>query len=196
MKKIGLDIHGVIDYAPEFFSELSNSLVNAGNEVHIITGASKTEEIVNKLAELNIAYTHFFSIVDDNIDQVKYDDLGDPWLDDLTWNMAKGKYCAEHKIHVHIDDTPEYGTYFYSTRFVLYEKSTMNMDMKVRSIVASAPNNCDNYPCKKNCPQFILFKDQVRKVVENSEMCRLASKYIGYDEMVEELIESIFECMV
>ena len=197
MKRIGLDIHGVIDHAPEFFSELSHSLVNAGNEVHIITGASKTEEIVNKLAEFNIAYTHFFSIVDNNSDKVKYDAMGDPWMDDLTWDMAKGKYCEENKIHVHVDDTPCYGKYFYSTRYVLYEKSTMNMDMKVRAIVTSAPTDCDNYPCKKNCPQYIMYKDQVARAIRRSELYSLASRDSSYvDEAAEELLESIFECMV
>jgi hypothetical protein len=202
MKKVGLDIHGVIDYAPDFFSELSHSLVDAGNEVHIITGASNTEEIENKLSEFNIAYTHFFSIVDYNIDKVKYDELGDPWLDDLTWDMAKAKYCEERGIHVHIDDTPEYGKYFKSgTRFVLYEKSTMNMDMKIRAIVASAPTDCDNYPCKKNCPQFILFKDRVRKIIQNSYIYdRAWSDLMCGDNVMEKhldlLVEDIFDNMV
>lgn len=199
MVKVGLDIHGVIDYDPEFFSELSHSLVNVGNEVHIITGASKTEEIENKLYEFNIAYTHFFSIVDHNINDVKYDELGDPWLDDLTWDMAKATYCEERKIHVHIDDTPEYGKYFKSTRFVLYEKSTMNMNMKVRAIVASAPEDCDNYPCKKNCPQFILFKDKVKKTILSSDLYDIANSITSYvcDESdVDNLVEQIFDNMV
>ena len=195
MKRVGLDIHGVIDYSPEFFSEMSNSLVNAGNEVHIITGASKTEEIVNKLSMLNIAYTHFFSIVDANIDRIIYDAQGFPWLNDYEWDSAKAKYCEEHKIHVHIDDTPEYGNFFKSgTRFVMYKQSTMNMDMKVRSIVASTPDNCDNYPCKKNCPQFILFKDQVRNAILSSELYSVSN--ICDTDTVDELVEQIFENMV
>jgi hypothetical protein len=36
--KIGLDIHGICDANPEFFSELSRLFVNAEHEVHIITG--------------------------------------------------------------------------------------------------------------------------------------------------------------
>jgi len=197
MKKVGIDFHGVIEYSPEFFSELSHSLVDAGNEVHIITGSAKTEKIVNQLAEWGITYTHFFSIVDSNIDRVVFDNDGYPWLDDYTWNSAKGKYCKEHNIHVHIDDTSTYGNYFHGTRFVLYEQSTMNMDMKVRSIIASAPEDCDNYPCKKNCPQYILFKDQVAIAIRSSELYSLASRYSNYvDEASEDLLERIFECMV
>lgn len=202
MKKVGLDLHGVIDNDPHFFSHLSHSLVDAGNEVHIITGASKTEEVLNKLAELNIAYTHFFSIVDANIERIIYDAQGSPWLSDYEWNSAKAKYCKEHGIHVHIDDTREYGKYFNGTRFVLYESSTMNMPMKIRAIVALAPQDCDNYPCKKNCPQFILFKDQVRKSIINSELYLLAC-HSDNDygttyalESVDELVEQIFENMV
>jgi hypothetical protein len=196
MKKVGLDLHGVIDNDPHFFSHLSHSLVDAGNEVHIITGASKTEEVLNKLAELNITYTHFFSIVDANIERIIYDAQGSPWLSDYEWNSAKAKYCKEHGIHVHIDDTREYGKYFNGTRFVVYEASTMNMPMKIRSVVASVPEDCDNYPCKKNCPQYIMYKDQVLKAIKGSELYRLTSKFIGCDEMVEELVEQIFENMV
>jgi len=44
--KVGLDIHGVVDVRPEFFSELSKLLVSNGHEVHIITGGSVKEGTV------------------------------------------------------------------------------------------------------------------------------------------------------
>ena len=36
--KIGLDFHGVINTSPEFFGLISKLLLDAGHEVHIITG--------------------------------------------------------------------------------------------------------------------------------------------------------------
>ncbi len=74
------------------------------------------------------------------------------------------------------------------------------MDMKVRYIVASAPDNCDNYPCKKNCPQFILFKDQVRNAILKSNMyLSMGCNSVPRDNQqynVDQLVDAIFECMV
>ena len=66
--KVGLDFHGVIDRDPKFYSKLSRCMLYADNaEVHIITGNSKNEDILSTLADMNIRYTHFYSIEDDLI---------------------------------------------------------------------------------------------------------------------------------
>ena len=60
MKKIGLDIHGVIDKYRSLFAELSYLWAKEGYEVHVVTG-QEFESVKHKLD--GITYTHFFSIV-------------------------------------------------------------------------------------------------------------------------------------
>lgn len=196
MKKIGFDIHGVIDYDPDFFSELSKKLIAEGNEVHIITGAPESEDVIQKLSDMNIEYTDFFSIVDwaDSIGvPVEWFDSG-PKMDEHLWDTAKSIYCSMNGIDLHIDDTPRYGTFFehISTRFLLFEQSTMNMTMKVRQAIASV-GECGNYPCNEICPQFILYKDNVLKSIE-----AVASKACSNElyDLADEIVEEIFDNLV
>lgn len=119
--KIGLDIHGVCDANPEFFSELSRLFVNAGHDVHIITGRRVSDGALDEIKELGLSYTHFFSISDYHVEigtKVWEDDEGNPWLEGELWDRTKGDYCAKHKIDFHIDDTERYGDYF-KTNFML-----------------------------------------------------------------------------
>ena len=62
--KLGLDIHGVVDSMPEFFSFLTDSFIKNGGEVHLITGAHWDEEFEKQLNELGIKWTHNFSVYD------------------------------------------------------------------------------------------------------------------------------------
>ncbi len=113
--KIGFDIHGVCDKAPEFFSLISKLLVDSGNEVIIITGRMESHGAIDEIKKLGISYTKFFSIVDYHINkgtEIKYDDKGNPWIDDDTWNQTKAEICEKEKIDFHIDDSPIYGEYF------------------------------------------------------------------------------------
>ena len=122
--KIGLDYHGVIDAVPEFFGLISQLLCEDGHEVHIITGAENTEELQKNLANAGMHWTHLFSISDYHKEkgtQMWRDEKGTPWMSADLWNMAKAKYCTEHEIDVHLDDTARYGEYF-TTPFVLFQK--------------------------------------------------------------------------
>ena len=113
--KIGIDIHGVITEAPQFFSLITKLLVEAGNEVFIITGASITHKIKQKLIKHNISYTNILSISDYLISQdiaVRYADPNNPWFDDDSWNKAKAVLCKKHNIDFHIDDSEKYGEHF------------------------------------------------------------------------------------
>jgi len=47
--KIGIDIHGMIDYDPKFFATFSKILVESGNEVHIMTGSEIKPAIIAEL---------------------------------------------------------------------------------------------------------------------------------------------------
>jgi hypothetical protein len=116
--KIGLDIHGICDAKPEFFSELSRLFVNAGHDVHIITGRRVSDGALDEIKDLGLSYTHFFSISDYHVEKgtkVWEDDEGNPWLEGELWDRTKGDYCAKHNIDFHIDDTARYGDYFKTT---------------------------------------------------------------------------------
>lgn len=116
--KIGLDIHGICDANPEFFSELSRLFVNAGHNVHILTGRRVSDGALEEIESLGLSYTHFFSISDYHVEigtKVWEDDEGNPWLEGELWDRTKGDYCAKHQIDFHIDDTARYGDYFKTT---------------------------------------------------------------------------------
>jgi hypothetical protein len=116
--KLGLDIHGVLDVQPKFFSKLTKDLVAAGWEIHIITGGSAIESnVLQELEDCSIAYTHFFSVYDHLIEvgAKTNEELGIasryPFPDE-TWNKVKSIYCEKHGIDMHIDDMPEYLEHF------------------------------------------------------------------------------------
>jgi hypothetical protein len=113
--KIGLDIHGVCDTNPEFFKEMSRLFVEAGHEVHILTGMRVSDGALDEIKELGISYTHFFSIADYHEQSgtaISNDSNGNPWMDNEAWDRTKGDYCEKHKIDFCIDDTERYGDHF------------------------------------------------------------------------------------
>jgi len=113
--KLAIDIHGVADMVPEFFALISKLLVDNNNEVHILTGRRVSDGALDEIKELNLTYTHFFSIADHhekNGTKMHNDNKGNPWMDDEIWDRTKGDYCKENKIDFCIDDTERYGNYF------------------------------------------------------------------------------------
>jgi len=114
--KIGLDLHGVIDSMPEFFSIFTKAIIESKGEIHIITGGA-TEKDKQLLKEYDIKYTHFFSIVDYHIEigtptsgtHTKY---GFEKISDEEWDKTKGEYCKLNEIDMHIDDTTVYNDFF------------------------------------------------------------------------------------
>ena len=55
--KLGLDIHGVVDAMPDFFSFLTDSFIKNGGEVHIITGGRWDVEFEKQLNDFGIKWT-------------------------------------------------------------------------------------------------------------------------------------------
>lgn len=115
--KIGLDLHGIVNTHPEFFSELSKLFVGANHEVHILTGSHLLElKVEEDLKKYGIAYTHIFSIADYHRDNktegMWYDEKGDPWVSDENWDKTKAMYCKKHGISFCIDDTARYAKHF------------------------------------------------------------------------------------
>jgi hypothetical protein len=120
MIKIGIDIHGVIDSIPNFFSELTKIIVNSGNEVHIITGGSWTKELENELKSNGIVWTHHFSVYDFLIEnntpitgewQFPDGTIQKRFVDGY-WDKVKAEYCKENNISLHLDDTLIYNEFF------------------------------------------------------------------------------------
>ena len=123
--KIGLDIHGVVDAHQDFFKMLSQVFVDAGHEVHIITGISETPEVIKELEEYGIKWTHFFSITDHHVEvgtPIKYDGMNRPHMDPLLWDKTKGQYCEKHGITLHFDDSQNYQNHFTTPYLMLLSR--------------------------------------------------------------------------
>lgn len=137
--RLGLDFHGVIDDDPEYFSILSNQIINEGGEVHILTGSRDTPEFRNILDTLKIKYTHLFSISSHHeaIGTKVWEDEHGPWMNAEVWDRSKAEYCKENDIHLHFDDSNIYGKYFdKNTVYVKYPElscpfSTTNVHQTV-----------------------------------------------------------------
>ena len=123
--KIGIDYHGVLDTFP-FFRELGRLFVNAGHEVHIITGAQwQNEKLQTQFEALGLQervnYTHFASMTDFLIDRgekVEWEDENNPFFSENAWNQSKSIYCIEKKIDMHFDDSSEYCKHFSTPYFL------------------------------------------------------------------------------
>lgn len=114
MLKIGVDIHGVATDARAFFVELTKTLVEAGHEVHILTGPP-LEIARAEVEQLGLSYTHLFSITDYHValgTSITFDDRGHPFMDEYLWDKTKGDYCQREGIQLHIDDSDRYNHFF------------------------------------------------------------------------------------
>ncbi len=113
--KFGFDIHGVLDTHPQVYAAMTQALVAAGHEVHIVTGKIKDEEEVDMLLKLGISWTHWFSVAQYHIDLGTHKvwfKKGKPWMDADVWNRTKADYCHEQNIMWLVDDSPVYGKHF------------------------------------------------------------------------------------
>lgn len=116
-KALALDLHGVINTHPIFFSEASKSLIKDGWQIHVLTGSHIVDQKVEAQLEVfNIKYTHLFSIADYHRDNktegMYYDESGDPWVSDEDWDKTKADYCKQNDIMFCIDDTARYARNF------------------------------------------------------------------------------------
>ena len=128
--KLGIDVHGVVDDLPEFFSFLTQLIISSGGEVHIITGGTWDKNLENSIVKAGVKWTHYFSVYDHLILNAKSegtykfsDGTIQEKFDDDVWNKAKGDYCRKHNISLHIDDTIVYGDYFTTPFARLYTKN-------------------------------------------------------------------------
>jgi hypothetical protein len=128
--KLSIDVHGVIDDLPEFFSFLTQSIVSSGGEVHIVTGGSLDDNLMNLIKDSGVKWTHIFSVYDylmsseEEINGVHkfLDGTSQKRFKDEVWNRVKGDYCKKNNISLHIDDTLAYGDYFTTPFAKLFSK--------------------------------------------------------------------------
>lgn len=112
---VSLDIHGVIDSDPPFYSYLTKSIIEYGNDLLILTGSRINAKLIDQLKYYDIQWTDLISITDYNINRgvlVTYTDENNPWMEETTWNSTKAIICKEKGVLIHVDDTPEYGIWF------------------------------------------------------------------------------------
>jgi len=132
--RLGLDIHGVIDTAPRFFSLITKLLMKNGHEVFVITGSHINKGLINELKYYGIQYDKLLSVSDYNIENgvsVSYDENGNPWFSDEIWYKTKGILCEKYNIDFHIDDSDKYGDYFSTP----YAKISITSDMAINQKV-------------------------------------------------------------
>ena len=113
--RIGLDIHGVVSANPQFWSTLTKLLIDAGHEIHVLTGHPVNHVLLQKLKRWKLHYTHIFSIVDEHRKRgtkMWQNKKGHWFMSAKDWNPTKAEYCRVHKVQVHIDDSDTYGTFF------------------------------------------------------------------------------------
>lgn len=128
-KKFSFDIHGVLDDLPETFVALNSALYKAGHEIHIVTGITQSEEVLEEIWNLGMRWHKFFSIVDYHKSigtEIVWGDDGRPWIDRELWNQTKSWYCEKHRIDMHFDDTQAYEPYFKTPFARVWTKNNRN----------------------------------------------------------------------
>lgn len=127
--KIGLDIHGVLNEKPEFFLKLTRAIMEAGGEVHIISGPP-AEQVLEELADRGflaaIHFTDIFSIVDYHKvlgTPMTQDSKGNWHMDHYAWDRTKADYCLKHSIDLMLDDSDAYD-YFFKTPYARFKSKT------------------------------------------------------------------------
>lgn len=119
--KVGIDLHGVGDKLPHFFSLISQLLVDNGHEVHLMTGEQSSERLFEQIEGCGLKYTHLFSISDFHIErgtEMNYDEFGNPWMTKEVWDKTKYEYAKETGLELVIDDTERYSNYFVDIPFI------------------------------------------------------------------------------
>lgn len=150
MIRLGLDLHGVIDAAPEFFSLLSKQMTEKGHEVYIITGREDTPLLTKELIKTGMIsepsvdpagtyptitrrfFNRILSITSYQKDlgvPVSYldDRKSQPMMDPKIWNPTKAVLCAAAGIDIMIDDSSLYEPFFRDirTQYIIYSASIM-----------------------------------------------------------------------
>jgi len=118
--KIGIDYHGVINSNPDFFKKFNALALKNKHSIVVLSGGS-AKDVKAYLNAHQISFSDVYSLVDDFSARglAQFYEDGSFFVNNEIWNKAKAKYCFEHHVDVHIDDSMVYGAYF-QTPFCLY----------------------------------------------------------------------------
>ena len=135
MIRLGLDMHGVIDAAPIFFSHLADVMLLRGHEIYIVTGREDCVELRQELEKCSMPaklYNGILSITSYQKGQgtpISYLDgrKSQPMMDPKIWNPTKAMLCATAGIDIMIDDSSLYEPYFreIKTQYIIYTSAVM-----------------------------------------------------------------------
>jgi len=129
IKRLGIDLHGVIDSDVDFFKE-TLQIIYSGSliKIYVISGPPAREVFVELKEfglEQGIHYHYVVSVVDHlrvcGVPMWK-DYKNTWWADDKNWWGAKAAICKKFNIDLMIDDKERYKEYFKDipTKFILY----------------------------------------------------------------------------
>lgn len=127
-KRLGIDLHGVIDTDVSKFKWILRLIVLQGKMIHIVSGPP-AEEIKAELDGYGFKEGFHYCQIHSVVDHLKEKDVT-MWLDhkntwwasDEDWWSSKAKICKEFGIEEMIDDKRRYSKYFKDTgiKFILY----------------------------------------------------------------------------
>lgn len=133
MIKLGLDLHGVIDKDPTFFSQLADVMLYRDHEIYIVTGREDCIELRKELEACSMPgrlYNGILSITSYQKSQgepISYLDgrKSHPMMDPKVWNPTKAMLCATAGIDIMIDDSTLYEPYFrdIKTQYIIYTEA-------------------------------------------------------------------------
>ncbi|SCY27081.1 NUDIX hydrolase [Desulfoluna spongiiphila] len=189
--RLGIDVHGVADTFPDFFSRLSRELVAHGHEVHVITGTEHTRSLEHYLKDqLGLAWTHLFSVTTHHKKggtEVTYID-GNPYMDNRIWNRSKAEYCRRNGIQLHIDDSDVYGKYF-STPYarmvdsLAHEEDLLPLSKGGEWHATKAGSEPSIYSAKTTCPLPTVSVEMVLAAFSEGEIQVLLPPKPGRPEL-------------
>jgi len=133
MIRIGLDLHGVVDEDPKFFTDLSALMLENENEVYIVTGREECSGLNKELSLLGMEneggklYNGILSITTYQKGigtPIAYLNgrKSQPMMDPRIWNPTKAMLCATAGINIMIDDSAIYEEFFrdIKTQYIIY----------------------------------------------------------------------------
>ncbi len=134
MIKLGLDLHGVIDVAPKFFSALARQMLDRGHEIYIVTGREDTEELHDELKQCGMEGVHNYKLYNSILSitsfrkeqgvSISYLEgrKSQPMMDPKVWNPTKAVLCATAGIDIMIDDSALYEPFFrdIKTQYIIF----------------------------------------------------------------------------
>jgi len=128
--RIGIDIHGTIDYDPRAWKQIIDLLLALGHRIHIVSGPEE-EKIIKRLQDLDIAVSGLY--IESVADYIKEKGIkywyegGSIWTTDEDWWKTKAEICNENGIDLMIDDQVDYYLANWrdiapNTSFILYQR--------------------------------------------------------------------------